>query len=260
MKEKIINHVEIIFEDAPTTKAAHELKEELLSNSLSKYDDLISGGENPEAAYKAVISGMGDVSGLIEQLNNKSQMDPKLIEKSKIRSAVLVAIAIMLFILSVIPLIVASENPGYETLGLAGLLLMVSIGVALLVFNSMAKPKYLKKEETVVEDFKQWQAEKTQKKTFRAAVSTLIWTITVTVYFIISFLSDFWHITWVIFLIAAALEAFITLMISMRSREKNEGVSDNSTSNSWYHYHSSKRISYRRTSWLYRFGFFQIHK
>ena len=220
MKEKIINHLETIFEDAPTTKAAHELKEELLSNSLSKYDDLISGGENPEAAYKVVISGIGDVSSLIEQLNNKSQMDPKLIEKSKMRSAVLVSIAVMLFILSIIPLIVASENPGYETLELAGLLLMASLGVALLVFNNMTKPEYLKKEETVVEDFKQWQAEKTQKKTFRAAVSTLIWTITIAAYFVISFLSNFWHITWVIFLIAAALEAFITLMISMRSGGK----------------------------------------
>jgi hypothetical protein len=116
---------------------------------------LISGGENPEAAYKVVISGIGDVSSLIEQLNNKSQMDPKLIEKSKMRSAVLVSIAVMLFILSIIPLIVASENPGYETLGLAGLLLMASLGVALLVFNNMTKPEYLKKEETVVEDFKQ---------------------------------------------------------------------------------------------------------
>jgi hypothetical protein len=147
-------------------------------------------------------------------------MDPKLIEKSKMRSAVLVSIAVMLFILSIIPLIVASENPGYETLGLAGLLLMASLGVALLVFNNMTKPEYLKKEETVVEDFKQWQAEKTQKKTFRAAVSTLIWTITIAAYFVISFLSNFWHITWVIFLIAAALEAFITLMISMRSGGK----------------------------------------
>ena len=45
MKERLINHVESIFEEAPHTKAAQELKEELLSNSLSKYDDLIEGGE-----------------------------------------------------------------------------------------------------------------------------------------------------------------------------------------------------------------------
>ncbi|HHT77554.1 MAG TPA: hypothetical protein GXZ67_06705 [Clostridiaceae bacterium] len=47
MKEKVINHVESIFEDAPKTKAAYELKEELLSNSLCKYEDLIGSGENP---------------------------------------------------------------------------------------------------------------------------------------------------------------------------------------------------------------------
>lgn len=217
MKEKVINHVESIFEDAPKTKAAYELKEELLSNSLCKYEDLIGSGENPEAAYKTVIAGIGDVSGLIEQLNKKSEVDPQLIEKGKMRSAILVASAVMLFILSLVPVIIISEHPGMETMGLIGMLLMVSIGVALLVFNSMTKPEYLKKEETVVEDFKQWQSEKTQKKTLRAAISTLIWTITVIVYFIVSFMTMKWYITWVVFLIAAAIEAFITLIMSMRS-------------------------------------------
>lgn len=220
MKERLINHVESIFEDAPRTKAAHELKEELLSNSLSKYEDLIGSGENPETAYKNVISGIGDVSGLIEQLNRKNEIDPQLIEKSKMKSAILVSSAVMLFILSLVPIIIISEHPGLETMGLIGMLLMVSIGVALLVFNSLTKPEYLKKEETVVEDFKQWQSEKSQKKTLRAAISTLIWTITVIVYIIVSFATMKWYLTWVIFLIAAAIEAFITLIMSLRSEAR----------------------------------------
>lgn len=220
MKERLINHVESIFEEAPHTKAAQELKEELLSNSLSKYDDLIEGGENPETAYKNVISGIGDVSGLIEQLNRKNEIDPQLVEKSKLRSAILVALAVMLFILSVVPIIIISEYPGLETMGLIGMLLMVSIGVALLVFNSMTKPEYLKKEETVVEDFKQWQSEKSQKKTMRAAISTLIWLITIIIYIVVSFATMKWYLTWVIFLLAAAVGAFITLIISIRSEAK----------------------------------------
>lgn len=70
------------------------------------------------------------------------------------RSAILVASAVMLFILSLVPIIIISEHPGLETMGLIGMLLMVSIGVALLVFNSMTKPEYLKKEETVGLDFR----------------------------------------------------------------------------------------------------------
>ena len=48
MKEKLRTHIETLFSDAPNTKKAIELKEELIQNSYDKYDDLIFDGWDDE--------------------------------------------------------------------------------------------------------------------------------------------------------------------------------------------------------------------
>ena len=44
MKENIRKHIESLFADAPKTRKAIELKEELTQNTIEKYEDLISEG------------------------------------------------------------------------------------------------------------------------------------------------------------------------------------------------------------------------
>ncbi|MDN5315285.1 MAG: hypothetical protein PWP10_4035, partial [Clostridiales bacterium] len=68
MKEKITTHIAQLFADAPENRQVNDLREELLANSLSKYDDLIDQGISSEEAYRNVISGIGDISGLLSQL------------------------------------------------------------------------------------------------------------------------------------------------------------------------------------------------
>ena len=62
MNERIRTHVEGLFEGAPMTRKILDLKEELLANLNSKYDDLVAGGTSPDDAYRTVIAGIGDVS------------------------------------------------------------------------------------------------------------------------------------------------------------------------------------------------------
>ena len=62
MKEKIQKHIDALFTNAPKTRKAMELKEELTQNTIEKYEDLISEGYREEDAFQNVIGSIGDVS------------------------------------------------------------------------------------------------------------------------------------------------------------------------------------------------------
>ncbi|NCC48302.1 MAG: hypothetical protein EOM13_04550 [Clostridia bacterium] len=76
MKDRIKTHIENLFADVPENRQINDLREELLANGLSKYDDLIEQGMTPEDAYRSVISGIGDMTGLLSQLRAQKMMDP----------------------------------------------------------------------------------------------------------------------------------------------------------------------------------------
>ncbi|MDD2374534.1 MAG: permease prefix domain 1-containing protein [Eubacteriales bacterium] len=216
MKEKITTHIAQLFADAPENRQVNDLREELLANSLSKYDDLIDQGISSEEAYRNVISGIGDISGLLSQLRAQKIMDPILIEKSRIRSAVLVSIAVLLFIISPLAVIVFDGSK----LGLVIFFFAIALGVSLLIFNSMTKLRYIKDEESFVEEFREWQVENRQKKSVRSAISAILWPLIVVAYFFISFFFGQWHISWLIFIIGVCLEGVISLIFQLRMGDR----------------------------------------
>ena len=61
MNENLKNYLDEVFKKAPKTRKALELKEELLSNSQDRYEDLIHGGTSAEDAYDMVVSSIGNV-------------------------------------------------------------------------------------------------------------------------------------------------------------------------------------------------------
>ena len=72
MKEKLTEHIRLLFADAerrsPDNRQLAELKEELLLNTLEKYDHMLETGRTPEAAYALAVSGIGDIEGLLNDL------------------------------------------------------------------------------------------------------------------------------------------------------------------------------------------------
>ena len=63
MRERLIAYVDLLFAGNPE---AEDIKQEILQNTLDKYDDLVAGGKSPEAAYSQAISGIGDISELLK--------------------------------------------------------------------------------------------------------------------------------------------------------------------------------------------------
>ncbi len=72
MRDKIEAYIEELFKKAPNTPQTRDLKEEILGNTLDKYDEQISSGKDEEHAYQNAISGIGDVDELIKEYSEDS--------------------------------------------------------------------------------------------------------------------------------------------------------------------------------------------
>lgn len=225
MNHKIREHVEYLFESAPRTPRAIELKEELISNLIDRYVDLIQQGETEEAAYGIVISGIGDVEELIRALREQDTLDPMAQQTQRQKSAMLVSLSVGLFIVSVIfPIIFGylSETFGGDYFMMIGVVLMlvcIAVGVGLLVYNANSKPKYVKAEETVVEEFKEWQSGKQSKRNLYKSIQSIVWSCTVPLFLIIGIFFNRWHPGWLVFVLAPVVNHIIKIWFQYREEE-----------------------------------------
>ncbi|MBQ1245497.1 MAG: hypothetical protein IIX90_02540 [Clostridia bacterium] len=84
MKEKLTEHIRLLFADAerrsPDNRQLAELKEELLLNTLEKYDHMLETGRTPEAAYALAVSGIGDIEGLLNDVIGEAPASEKACE------------------------------------------------------------------------------------------------------------------------------------------------------------------------------------
>lgn len=172
MNEHIQEYVRGLFEDAPRTKKAMELQEEIAANLNDKYNDLVASGMAPNDAYNAAVAGVGDVSEMFADLSDQT---PPYIQaeqqRYRRRSAVLVSIAVVLYILSVIPVILAEELGFNEELAVVPLLAICAVATGLLIFNFMSRPRYRKMDDTMVEEFHEWKQHKERKESHAPAGS-----------------------------------------------------------------------------------------
>jgi hypothetical protein len=214
----IRNYVENLFAGTIPSKRAVELKEEMIQNLTEKYNDLLSEGKTPEAAFNIAIAGIGDISYLLKDLE-KDAVHPEVIAAQRQRSAMFTSIAIMLYILSVVPLIVLGALFHTTTAGVIGVVIMfifIAAATGLLIYNGMTKPKYLKTDDTMVEEFKQWQSVSAEQKSLRNSISSSIWALIVAIYFLVSFFSGAWYITWVIFIVGAAVQSIVNIFFTVK--------------------------------------------
>ena len=206
MENNIRYYVDEIFAETTPSRKSVELKEEMIQNLQDKYNDLLSEGKTPEAAYNIVVAGIGDVSALLGELeNDRTPQGNTQREENRRISAMFTAVAVSMYILSVLPVILLRNLTGVVIL-----IAMAAIATGLLVFNSIVRPGPRDDDEdSMVEEFRAWRAGTHEQRSMMKAISSAMWSIVVALYFIISFTTGAWHITWVIFLIAAAAQSLI---------------------------------------------------
>ena len=96
--------------------------------------------------------------------------------------------------------------------------LLIAVATGLLIYNGMTSPKYIKEEDSMVEDFKEWKSGTNEKKTFRKTLSLILWSLIVIVYFAINFFFFAWAYSWIIFIIGIFCEGIISLVLDMKKR------------------------------------------
>lgn len=224
MKEQLIQYVELLFAGADDCQ---EIKQEILQNTLDRYDDLIAQGMVPEAAYRMAIAGIGDINEILGAPREAyrqpggSRQEPEDPQRRKLR-----AIAIALYILCPLPTILAGEF-GDAALGVCGLLVFVAVATALMVMTGR------KESQEPVEPS---GSPRTQPRTappaepsdepkgpqskLKQSLGSVIWAVGLALYFILSFTTGAWHITWVVFPLTWALQGLENAIVDILE-EKN---------------------------------------
>lgn len=180
MKEKLINYVDLLFAGASNVE---DIKQEILQNTLDRYDDLITQGKSPQSAYQQAISGIGDINEILSNDDTSFQYtntNDTPVESVKNPLKWIKALAIAFFILCPIPIILL-EN----TLGVCLCLALVAVGVVLLIVTGKEEQKE--------------SGETDNRSPLNTSITNGIWGIGLAVYFLLSFSTGAWHITWLVF-------------------------------------------------------------
>lgn len=215
MNEKIRKEVNTLFENAPNTKRANDLKDEIISNAEDKYEDLIKQGKKEEEALQTVIKEIGNVDELIEELNKNNPIHKGYTEAGRKKTGLVVSICVGLYILAVISTVVLEEVGVPDFVTASGFLAIAGFSTCILIYHFMTKPKYTKYEDTMVEEFKEWKGKNDKNKEIKKAIDSILWTLTVIIYLVVSFTFGIWYISWIIFLIASLIENIIKLMFKL---------------------------------------------
>ena len=125
---------------------------------------------------------------------------------------IMMVIGIILCVLCVIPLLVSAFiNDGeYAIAGVCALLLIVAIGVFLLIVASCQMSAYNK----ILQEGEYTKERKETNKSV-SLVSSLYWMLVVAIYLTYSFISNDWHITWIVWPIAGILYPVIIKIVEL---------------------------------------------
>ena len=215
MNEKIRKEVNVLFQNAPNTKRANDLKDEIISNAEDKYEDLIKQGKSEEESLEIVIKEIGNVDELIEEVKKNNPIHTQYVEEARKKTGLIVSICVGLYILSVIACVVLSELGLPDFIIASSFLSIVGVSTCVLIYHFMTKPKYTKYDDTIVEEFKEWKGKNDKNKEIKKAIYSIIWTLKVIIYLIFIFKFGIWYISWIIFLIASLIENIIKLIFKL---------------------------------------------
>ena len=212
MKEQLRQYVELLFAGAPDSE---EIKQEILQNTLDRYDDLIAQGKVPEAAYRLAITGIGDINEILgsgqsappyqDQPAKEQQEDP---QRKKDR-----AFAIGMYIASPIPLFILSEL-GVATLGLCMTLLLVAAATVLIIRS--------RNPAADAEPHPAQQEPSSPRQELRKSIKSLIGIVTLVIYLVVSFVTGAWYITWLIFPLSGAVQGLVKAILDLKEAVEYE--------------------------------------
>lgn len=218
MNHKIDSYINALFADVPRTKKAQELKDELLSNMRDRYEDYLREGKSEAQAYSLTVASMGDVDAMIADVMPDEDFRREA-QYYRSRNARNTAAGVALYILGA-ALVVSSglsDRERLQIMSVVGLLILAAIATALIVYSHMSTPVEFRE----VDEDERWEREllKTPGGHRVKAILSIYWSAITIVYLAVSFLTFAWHITWIIWPLAAILSGIFRIIWELRNTQ-----------------------------------------
>ena len=207
MENKIRDYIESVFRDVPMSERAENIKGEILSNLLDKYADLKSEGKSDEEAYAVAISSGGDLSGIVSDLKGEKvkysyayeKQFERMYEKQykrekkkcKVFSSVLWPLVDSFFV---------SGAWAYSWI-----IFIAAAAVDCLYAAIVIKSNDIKKN---------------------SAIGGAVWTGITTAYFIISFATMRWDVSWILFVLGVPLANLIRAIVNKKEYDDDDDDDD----------------------------------
>ena len=176
--------------------------------STPEFDNIVPLCELFEIGVDELLTGKKPVE-------EKKQENVLTKQEVKEKSAKVVSSSVFLYFLAIIVLIVSipvlNMNPVLAT---ALFLLLIGWSTTRIIRHYMSIPKFEQTEEEI-------QMEERQKS-LQKQINEIIMSIAGTIYFIVSFLTMAWHVTWIIFIIASLICQVVKLVFLLKGDEKDE--------------------------------------
>lgn len=210
MREQLIQYVKLLFAATPDSE---DIQQEILQNTLDRYDDLIGQGKTPEAAYRLAISGIGDVNEILSDTSptpaDAEHTDYRGRPLPSAKKKTMRAVAIGMYICCVVPLF-ALGNVGSGVLGLCLMFVMIAAATVLIILASGGSKE---PDKTVSDE---------PKSELQKAIDSVFGIVTLIIYLGISFATGAWYITWLIFPISGAAKGLIKAIMDYKEASKDE--------------------------------------
>ena len=210
MREQLVKYVQLLFAGTPDSE---DMQQEILQNTLDKYDDLIAQGKTPEAAYRLAIGGIGDVQEILGGAQESSAPVTVTVIKNESepsRKKWMRAVAIGLYICCVIP-IIALGNIGNGIIGVCLMFLMIAAATVLIIVASSGHASN-----------KEYKDVYAAKHPIYRAYKSISGVLALGIYLVISFATQAWYITWLVFPISAAVDGIVKAIFDLKEASKRE--------------------------------------
>ena len=179
------------------------------NQSTPDFDKIVPLCQLFEIGVEELLTGKKPEEKQEEQENNQAKELTR--QQVKEKSAKVVSSSIFIYIVAVAFLMIAipvqHANPVVAT---SVFLLLIGWATVRIIKNYMSMPKFEKTKE-----------EKKQEKISRE-INGIIGSICVAIYFIVSFTTMAWHITWIIFIINGLICQVVKLIFMLKEDEESE--------------------------------------
>lgn len=157
MEPKLRDYIEHLFSNAPHTKQAYELKEEIIRNTIERYHDLVADDKTEGEAYNLAIAGIGDINELLQELGANPVEEGTCTDEQlaliKRRTTIFNTVAVALYILCVTPWIFFGMM-GWGSFGATVMFIMISTATGLLIYNRRTKFLVLESDPDIIKKTK----------------------------------------------------------------------------------------------------------